>query len=81
MSASDGCKRNVIAGGPGCRVLYCRDCNVAELELGSMSMRLEEHAFRTLAAILQEACVELDGGSLPSQLQAKEILNRFRRSH
>ena len=81
MSTSDRCIRTVIAGEPGCRVLYCKDCNVAELEIGSVSMRLEEHSFRTLTAMLQDACDELDGKNYLSRLQAMEIISRFRKSY
>lgn len=81
MNASEGCKRTVIAGEAGCRVLYCRGCNVAELEIGSVSIRLEEGAFRALSAMLQEACLKLDERSYLSHLQALDIINRFRKSH
>lgn len=71
----------MLAGEAGCRVLYCRSCNVAELELGSVSMRLEEKAFRALVDMMQEACDELDGRSYDSRLQAMDIINKFRKSY
>jgi hypothetical protein len=45
----------VLAGTEGCRVSYCEDCHVAEIEIGAVSMRLEVHAFSNLSQMLQEA--------------------------
>lgn len=53
------CKRIVLAGSEGCRVSYCEDCHIAEIEIGAMSLRLEMHAFSTLSQILQEAQARL----------------------
>ncbi len=53
------CKRIVLAGSQGCRVLYCPDCEVAELEIGAVNMRLEEEVFRTLTGILNDAAQAL----------------------
>jgi hypothetical protein len=55
MKASKPCHRIVLAGEEGCRVLYCEDCNVAELEIGAMSLRLEAHAFESLARMVRQA--------------------------
>ncbi|CAG0992830.1 hypothetical protein MTYP_02376 [Methylophilaceae bacterium] len=53
------CKRIVLSGSDGCRVSYCEDCRVAEIEVGALSLRLEVHAFNTLADVLQEAAAKL----------------------
>lgn len=55
MKPENACHRVVLAGEAGCRVLYCEDCQVAELEIGAMSLRLETPAFDTLAAVMQAA--------------------------
>lgn len=55
MKPSNSCKRVLLAGKDGCRVLFCEDCNVAEVEVGALSLRLEVHAFNTLTEMLQEA--------------------------
>ncbi len=55
MKSKNACHRIVLAGEEGCRVLYCEDCKVAELEIGAMSLRLEMQAFDTLAAMVQQA--------------------------
>ncbi|SNR76194.1 hypothetical protein SAMN05192560_0944 [Methylobacillus rhizosphaerae] len=59
MKTANNCKRVVLAGGEGCRVLYCEECNVAEVEVGALSLRLEAHAFNSLAEMMQEAAARL----------------------
>ena len=51
----NACKRIQLAGGESCKVLFCESCNVAELELGAMSLRLEPAALHGLAEMLQQA--------------------------
>lgn len=41
MSKDEACKRILLAGADGCRIVYCEGCGVAELELGAISVRLE----------------------------------------
>jgi hypothetical protein len=53
------CKRIVLAGQEGCRVSYCEDCRVAEIEVGALSLRLEMNAFSNLSDILREASAKL----------------------
>lgn len=59
MKTANNCRRVVLAGGEGCRVLYCEECNVAEVEVGALSLRLEAHAFNSLAEMMQEAAARL----------------------
>jgi hypothetical protein len=49
------CKRVILAGAEGCRVTYCEDCRVAEVEIGAVSLRLEMQAFSSLSQMIQEA--------------------------
>lgn len=51
----NACKRIQLAGGESCKVLFCKSCNVAELELGAMSLRLEPATLHGLAEMLQQA--------------------------
>lgn len=60
MRPKNACHRIVLAGEEGCRVLYCEDCKVAELEIGAMSLRLETHAFDTLAEMVKQAEIRLE---------------------
>ncbi len=59
MKSNEVCKRIVLAGAEGCRVLYCESCHVAELEVGAMSLRLELTAFNSLSELLKEASARL----------------------
>lgn len=63
MSASNPCNKTVLAGVSGCRVVYCRDCRVAELEVGSVSLRLKDDAFRNLSSLIATAMANLDRAS------------------
>lgn len=49
------CKRVILAGAGGCRVIYCEDCQVAEIEVGAISLRLDTSALANMSQLLQEA--------------------------
>ncbi|MEZ0232973.1 MAG: hypothetical protein ACAH12_09040 [Methylophilaceae bacterium] len=55
MKPANACKRVVLAGNDGCRILFCEECNIAEVEVGALSLRLDVQAFNTLSELLQEA--------------------------
>ncbi len=59
MGKEASCKRVVLAGAEGCRIIYCEGCNVAEMELGAISVRLELNAIHNLQAVLAQANVKL----------------------
>lgn len=59
MGKQESCKRVVLAGAEGCRIIYCEGCNVAEMELGAISVRLELNAIHNLQAVLAQATVKL----------------------
>jgi hypothetical protein len=73
------CKRIVLAGTEGCRVSYCEDCHVAEIEIGAVSMRLEVHAFSNLSQMLQEAQARL--AALNAARSAYECEGAIRHVH
>jgi hypothetical protein len=58
--SSEPCKRIVLSGAEGCRVTYCEDCKVAEIEVGAVSLRLHVPAFEALSDILSEAAAKLN---------------------
>jgi hypothetical protein len=41
MNKDETCKRIMLAGTDGCKIIYCEACNIAEMELGAISVRLE----------------------------------------
>ena len=48
MRQDEACRRILLAGADGCRIVYCEGCGVAELELGAISVRLELNALHNL---------------------------------
>ena len=77
MKTTRKCNKTVLAGEGGCRVIYCHDCEVAELEVGSVSLRLDETAFRNFAVLLEQAVHNLDGmrmnGMRPAERGARNV--------
>lgn len=71
MSKEEPCKRILLAGADGCRIVYCEGCAIAELELGAISVRLEESALHNLQAILGQALIKL------SVLKATKVSPNF----
>jgi asparagine synthetase A len=61
MNSTKQCRRVVLAGSEGCQVVYCPDCEIAELEIGAMNIRLEESVFRTVVSMLNSATKTLEG--------------------
>ena len=60
MNSSKQCSKTVLAGESGCKVVYCHDCRVAEIEVGSVSLRLKEDAFRNFSSLIASAIESLD---------------------
>ena len=40
MATDNLCHRILLAKNQGCKVIYCEECDVTELEIGAMSLRL-----------------------------------------
>lgn len=59
MRKDEPCKRTLLAGADGCRIMYCEGCNIAEMELGAISVRLELKALHNLQAVLGQAAMKL----------------------
>lgn len=77
MKPQTVCRRIVLAGETGCRVVYCEDCQVAELEVGAVSLRLEKQAFDTLAAVLQAAGGRLAKLKVTGEAEAAALEDGF----
>lgn len=72
MKQKESCKRVLLAGDQGLRVLYCEACQVAELEIGAMSLRLEESSLHQMHDTISQALVKL------SVLKALKVSPEFR---
>lgn len=59
MKNEASCRRILLGGASGCSVVYCADCDVAEMELGAMSMRIKSDDLFDLQALLAQACSQL----------------------
>lgn len=59
MAKQNICKRIELAGTEGCRIVYCDDCKIAELEFGAISLRLELSAVYNLQSLLNTATRKL----------------------
>ncbi len=62
MSHQDCCNETLASSAVG-HVTACRSCGQVHLSLQFMTVRLDEHAFRTLATMLGQAHGLLDGGA------------------
>ncbi len=50
----------LLSGTDDCAVLYCPDCNVPELIIGGLTLKISTESLRTLSAVLNHAKVRLD---------------------
>lgn len=53
--AHQPCNKILLAGNDGCRVAFCQTHQVAELEIGAVSLRLDVDNFATLNNLINEA--------------------------
>ncbi|MDP8567395.1 hypothetical protein [Methylophilus aquaticus] len=61
MRDRGGCKRILLSGHSGFRVHFCETHRTIELEIGVMSLRLDEDALALLSQTLQESVRNLQG--------------------
>ncbi|MEY3747166.1 MAG: hypothetical protein RL194_625 [Pseudomonadota bacterium] len=55
MSESSGCEKIQVANAHGCRIYYCQTHQVAELEIGAISIRLDIEAYAALSGVMQQS--------------------------
>jgi hypothetical protein len=54
------CEKIELAGTQGFRVVYCRNCDVVELEVGAMSLRLSPEIAQRFANVMMKASLRLE---------------------
>jgi hypothetical protein len=54
------CEKIILADSLGVRLCYCPNCEVVELELGSISIRLSPSSIQSIANIMMKASLRLD---------------------
>jgi hypothetical protein len=57
---NDPCEKLILAEGLGVRLIYCKNCDVIELELGAISMRLNPNHVQQIANVMMKASLRLD---------------------
>ncbi len=54
------CEKLILADSLGVRLTYCLECNVVELEIGAISLRLNPNMIQRVANIMMKASLQLD---------------------
>ena len=54
------CEKIILANSLGVRLTYCAECNVVELEIGAISLRLNPDVVQRVANIMMKASLQLD---------------------
>jgi uncharacterized membrane-anchored protein YhcB (DUF1043 family) len=54
------CTKVILAENLGLRLIYCSECEVVELEIGAISVRLSPNAIQRIANIMMKASLKLD---------------------
>jgi hypothetical protein len=54
------CKRIELASGLGVKLMYCENCEVVELEIGAVSLKLSPSMIQRLANMMMKASLKLD---------------------
>ena len=57
---NDPCEKIILAESLGVRLIYCKNCDVIELEIGAISMRLAPAHMQQVANIMMKASLKLD---------------------
>ena len=60
MATDNLCHRILLAKNQGCKIIYCEECDVTELEIGAISLRLESESIEQLYTVLKEATSKLE---------------------
>jgi hypothetical protein len=57
---NDPCDKLILAEGLGVRLIYCKNCDVVELEIGAISLRLNPNHVQQIANVMMKASLRLD---------------------
>ena len=76
---NDACDKLILAEGLGVRLIYCKNCDVIELELSAISVRLSPNHVQQIANIMMKASLKLDRmvnvNNVPSNAQTMQHLH------
>ena len=54
------CEKVVLGESLGIKLIFCQDCNVVELEIGAVSVRLCPDVIQQVANVMMKASLQLD---------------------
>ncbi len=54
------CDKIILADSLGVRLVFCQDCNVVELEIGAISVRLCPDVIQRVANVMMKASLQLE---------------------
>lgn len=60
MQNYQACEKFELANSCGVRLIYCQDCQVVELEIGAISVKLCPDVIQRIANIMMKASLQLD---------------------
>jgi hypothetical protein len=66
------CEKIVLADAMGLRLIYCKECNVVEFEIGAVSLRLCPDVVQRMANLLMKASLKLDRLK-PASVKVQEL--------
>ncbi len=66
------CEKVVLADAMGLRLIYCKECNVVEFEIGAVSLRLCPEVVQRMANMLMKASLKLDR-LMPKPSEVQEL--------
>ncbi|MDX1916129.1 MAG: hypothetical protein SFU55_11140 [Methylophilus sp.] len=68
------CEKVLLADSLGIKLQYCKKCEVVELELGAVSIRLSPDSIQRIANIMMKASLKLDKANQHVQSHAEPQL-------
>lgn len=60
MQNDQACEKIELANSCGVRLIYCQDCQVVELEIGAISVRLCPDVIQRIANVMMKASLRLE---------------------
>lgn len=73
MMKQNPCEKILLVDNLGIRLIYCPECEVVELEIGAISIRLNPDAVQKIANAMMKASLKLDRVQYQDQFQAGQL--------
>lgn len=69
---TQACNKIKLGESLGVKLVFCQDCNVVELEIGAVSVRLCPDVIQQVANMMMKASLRLDQVSLANKALAQQ---------